>query len=154
MYLQPFYSPAEKRGSLYVASQQPNVRGLFFNGLKMKLNQLAVSSRHNFKCGVDWSLHALLPEVSGQLGCSQSWGTFPKCSLDTFYTDQEIILWSCAYESVLFQKKAFLPFILSNPKTFLSCCFCVCNITLPLVLTNTPIEFIAFSHLVFSECAN
>lgn len=42
------------------------------HALKMKLNQLSVSSRHSSKCGVDQSTEALLPEVSGQLGCSQS----------------------------------------------------------------------------------
>lgn len=35
-YLQPFHSPVEKRCSLCVVSQQLNVRGLFFNCLKMK----------------------------------------------------------------------------------------------------------------------
>lgn len=92
-------------------------------------------------------------EDSGQLGCSQSWGALPRCSLGTFYTIL-VIPWSCAYVSLFSSKKAFLQVYFVKPKIFLSCCFCVCNVTLPLILTIISIECMAFPHLVFSECTD
>lgn len=101
-------SSGRKNNVLYVSPHSNSMfKVSFSNDLKIKLNKLSVSSKHNSKCCVDWLLKASLPGDNGQLELSQNWRAFPKCSLGAFYSIL-LIPWSYACVSLFSFKKAFL----------------------------------------------